>query len=432
MPRPATGTIVPPKGTRKSWAIRYYPTPGRRVNETLGRPEDGWNRSKAEGVLRDRLDEIRLDVWKPKEPPKKNIDDSATFSAPSFHEFAEGWFEANQHEWSERTRKDYRWALELHVLPFFADYQLGEISIEIVDRFRAVKLREAKLAPAQINKCLKRLSQILELAEEYELIPKNPARGKRRRAKEPPVRRTWVEPEQAMALIEQASWPMRPVIATLIGSGLRVGELAKMEWGDVSLATGTIKVREAKTEAGSFREVDLPAGLVQELTEWKMRSERLLHEWQRKHPDEAPVFLTKGSAKGGSPKGLRRQSEGNISARLKTAIRDANKHLAKEGIDAIPERVTPHSLRRTYASIRAALKDDPLYVSEQMGHRDVRFTLNVYSRAVKRRAKLSGAHLAEFDRALAWAELPASEKARKGTKGSEGGSEVHGVMLDSA
>jgi hypothetical protein len=59
--------------------------------------------------------------------------------------------------------------------------------------------------------------------------------------------------------------------------------------------------------------------------------------------------------------------------------------------------------------------DDPLYVSEQMGHKDVRFTLNVYRKAVKRRSKLSGAYLAEFDRALAWAELPTAEKAPKGT-----------------
>lgn len=71
--------------------------------------------------------------------------------------------------------------------------------------------------------------------------------------------------------------------------------------------------------------------------------------------------------------------------------------------------MTPYSLRRTYASLRAALGDDPLDAGEQMGHRDVRFTLNTYSRAVKRRSKLSGAYLAEFDRALAWAKLPTSK-----------------------
>lgn len=35
----------------------------------------------------------------------------------------------------------------------------------------------------------------------------------------------------------------------------------------------------AKTDAGSFREVDLPGGLVDELTEWKMRGVAELAEW---------------------------------------------------------------------------------------------------------------------------------------------------------
>jgi hypothetical protein len=54
-----------------------------------------------------------------------------------------------------------------------------------------------------------------------------------------------------------------------------------------------------------------------------------------------------------------------------------------------------------------------------MGQKDVRFTLNVYGKAVKRRVKLSGAYLAEYDRALARAELPTAEKARKGTSRPE-------------
>jgi integrase len=65
--------------------------------------------------------------------------------------------------------------------------------------------------------------------------------------------------------------------------------------------------------------------------------------------------------------------------------------------------VTPHSLRRTYASVRAALRDDP--VAEQLGHRDARFTFRVYQRAAKRRERLTGELLAAFDRALERAEM---------------------------
>ena len=55
---------------------------------------------------------------------------------------------------------------------------------------------------------------------------------------------------------------------------------------------------------------------------------------------------------------VRRQSAANVARRLKTAIRHANKRLRELGIEEISERVTPHSLRRTYASLRAASGDD--------------------------------------------------------------------------
>ncbi|HEY7151497.1 MAG TPA: hypothetical protein VH391_07435 [Solirubrobacterales bacterium] len=41
-------------------------------------------------------------------------------------------------------------------------------------------------------------------------------------------------------------------------------------------------------------------------------------------------------------------------------------------------RQVPHALRRTYASLRAALRDDPVYIAEQLGHTDPSFTFRVY------------------------------------------------------
>jgi integrase len=285
---------------------------------------------------------------------------------------------------------------------------LTEITIEEVDRYRAAKLREEKLAPAQINKTLKRLSQILEVAEEYGHIDRNPARGKRRRVKAPKVQRSWVEPEQAPALLEGASTYMRPVIATLIGGGMRVSEAVALDWSDVNLATGTLRVGKAKTDAGSYREVDMPSGLVQELTEWKMRGASDRARWREHNPDGGdPIFLSAHAGR------VRRQSAANVARRLKTAIKAANRKLDELGIESISERVTPHSLRRTYASMRAACGDDPVYIAEQAGHTDIRVTTRYYTKAVKRRAKLSGAYLAEYERALAWATL-AGEKALNG------------------
>jgi integrase len=160
----------------------------------------------------------------------------------------------------------------------------------------------------------------------------------------------------------------------------------------VSLPTGTIRIGSAKTDAG-IRHVDMPLGVVEELTEWGARRPAY------QGPGD-PVFVTNPS--NGEPA---RQTRRNVEAQLKKAIKRANERLAEVGIEPIAERVTPHSLRRTYASMRAAAGDDPVYIAEQLGHADMALTFRVYQKAVKRRVRLSGHHLSEFDRALEWAEM---------------------------
>ena len=73
-------------------------------------------------------------------------------------------------------------AAELPPAPFFAGHRLSKITLEQVDRYRREKVREGGLSPISINKTITRLGQILEVAVERELIPRNPAKvgGKRR------------------------------------------------------------------------------------------------------------------------------------------------------------------------------------------------------------------------------------------------------------
>ncbi len=388
MARPATGSVVEPRGARRSWAIRFRAN-GKRQNINLGKPEDGWNRQKAEAELANVLADVRRGIWQPpeREPVVVNAPE------PAFIEFASQWLAAISPELRPKTIVDYKWALELHLLPFFAEMRLGEITIEKVDAYRAWKVQEAKLAPNAINKTLTRLAQILEVAVEYGHIDKNTAKGKRRRVKSTEPKRTWVEPEQLMALIDAADRDFRPVVATLSGAGLRVGEAVALDWRDVNLSTGTLIVRESKTAAGEGREVDLPIGLREELATWRARSPRTA-------PTD-PVFVSR------ERNGQRsRQTPRNVQARLRTAVKAANEALKDEGIEEIGS-VSPHSLRRTYASLRAALRDDPIFIAEQLGHKDARFTFRIYQRAAKRRQKLSGRYLEAFDAALVWAHLGA-------------------------
>lgn len=104
-----------------------------------------------------------------------------------------------------------------------------------------------------------------------------------------------------------------------------------------------------------------------------------------------------------------------MQARLDTAVKEANARLADAGIEPIA-KVSPHSLRRTFASLRHALGEDPIYVAEQGGWSNPSFPMRVYAKAARRRQKLTGAHLAAFDRALDWAGV-SSGKVRENDRG---------------
>lgn len=383
MARKATGSVIEPKDGR-GWAIRFRAY-GKRRLVTLGTTEEGWNYEKAEERLRHVLADVERGVWQPHEPAPVEAPDEV----PTFHVFASEWVEARRPELRPRTIKDYRWALSHHLLPFFKDHRLSEITVAEVDRYKLAKVREGKLAAAQINKSLKRLSQILDVAVDYGYLPSNPAasKGGRRRVKESTPRRTWVEPEQLPALLDAAPKRHRAVVATLVATGLRVGELCALDWRDLDLSTGTLTVQESKTPAGR-REVDLPSGLLSELWDLAATSSQTA-------PDD-PVFVGRRGT---------RQTPDNVGRRLKSAIAKANVELEEAGIAPISERVSPHSLRRTYASLRFACGDDPVYVAEQGGWADPSFPIKVYAKAVKRRDRLSGAHLEAFDAALQWAAM---------------------------
>jgi integrase len=390
MARRATGQVVEPNGRQRSWALRFRAY-GKRRFVSLGRPEEGWNRERAEAELRHVLADVERDIWQPSKPAR------APGPEPTFHEFASEWFARHESEWRANTVIDYRWILSYHLLPFFGQHPLTDITVEEVDRYKLAKQREGVLSNNSINKSLTRLAQVLEEAVEYGKLDRNPAKGKRRRLKGEQRTRSWIEPEQLLALLDGADPYSRPVFATLAGTGMRPFEALALKWCDINLATGSIKVRESKTDAGT-REVDLPIGLAEELAEWKSRSPMTA-------PDDE-VFVTKIGSK---------QTKRNIQHRIKFAIKRANETLERDGIEPLSEQVSPYSFRRTYSSLRAARwldadgnlqpGDDPVYICEQMGHTDPTLTYRIYQRAVKRRERLDGAHLAAFDRALEWARM---------------------------
>jgi integrase len=69
---------------------------------------------------------------------------------------------------------------------------------------------------------------------------------------------------------------------------------------------------------------------------------------------------------------------------LAPAIELANTRLADVGEPPLPAGLTPHSLRRTFASVLYALGDTPPDVMAEMGHTTPALALSIYAHAMRR------------------------------------------------
>jgi integrase len=381
---------------------------GQRRYLTLG---TGWTRERAELELANVLADVRRGTWRPPEPEPVAPDG---VDEPTFHEFASEWYAARLEELRPRTAEDYEWALRCHLLPFFARHRLSEITIREVDRYRTTKLREGALSAGTLNKTITRLAQVLELAVEYGHLSANPARGRRRRVKAPPPRRTWLEPEHVKPLVDAASVRLqrggktsptprdRALAATAICAGLRIGELLALRWRDVDLAGGGIRVGDSKTEAG-VRTVDLWPELSDELATYKASLGRT---------PMANQFVF-GTRKRSGQRGPRiaeqhgQDTRQNVRKRLNRWVERAAEEL--EGLDdvpALPESVTPHSFRRTFAALLYLRGEDPVYVMEQLGHSDPKLALRIYTKVIgDRRRRGRGERLVAVVRGVEWAPM---------------------------
>jgi integrase len=372
MPRPATGQILERKSKdgRVLRTLRFR-AGGRRHTVPLGVV----SRAEAERELGFVMADVARGVWR----PPQRVDVPVEAVVPTFHEFAETWWTLHEREWRPRTVADYRWKLECHLLPAFGHRRLDELGVADVEQYAASKLAEARpLSARSVNATITLLAQILEAAADRDLIGRNPARGRGRKVRERPPIRTYLETAGQIAALMNAAHELdeearedrkhvqrRAILATLTFAGLRIGELCSLRWSDVDLSTGWLTVGEAKTPAG-LRRVKIRGAL-----------RPLLSAMRADHQgSDGFVFATRTG---------RRPSRENIRSRvLLASVERANGNLAKDRLPPLPQKLTPHSLRRTFASILYALGEDPGVVMDEMGHADPALSLRVYRQSMRR------------------------------------------------
>jgi integrase len=126
-----------------------------------------------------------------------------------------------------------------------------------------------------------------------------------------------------------------------------------LRWGDVDLAGGWLTVRKSKTDAGRRKVKIRPV----------LRDVLLAHK---------PLDVSVGAYVFGTAQG-KLQNSSNVRSRvIAKAVERANERLEDAGEPLLP-RLTPHGLRRTFASL--------LYAIGETSLADSRVNLNGASRS---------------------------------------------------
>lgn len=132
--------------------------------------------AEAERELHRVLAEVERGLWC---SPQKLRSSPEHADRWDFRALAGEWWSQTAPLISAGTQRGYRWRLDRHLLPHFADMRPEQISSESIERYLAAKLSEPEpLSATSINMTLTLLGAILESAVERGLIAGNPARAR--------------------------------------------------------------------------------------------------------------------------------------------------------------------------------------------------------------------------------------------------------------
>ncbi|KAA3500250.1 site-specific integrase [Agrobacterium tumefaciens] len=262
-----------PKGEAKSaWVVDYVDTAGKRRLKTFKL------KKQADQFAATATVEVREGT---------HVADSATVTVEEAGKF---WLKSGDAAGLERTSMDQRRQhFNLHIVPFVGTVKLSKISAPWVRTFQDT-LRENGRSQAMVKRVTVSLGSILADAQARGLVVRNAvhelskarsgtkASEKRAKAK----LRVGVDiPTNAeiKAILDAATGRYRPLLITMIFTGIRSSEARGLRWEDVDLQGKIMHIRQRadrygavgmpKSEAGQ-RTVPLPPMVVNTLREWQL------------------------------------------------------------------------------------------------------------------------------------------------------------------
>jgi len=236
-----------------------------------------------------------------------------------------------------------------HLNCIFKDMIFEEINPGVVRKY-ITERKEDGMAPATINRELSLLKSILYAAEYDGLIASNPIRGRRvkkleeNNSREKTILNLKLQDNDLRQLVECAAPHLKPILKIALITGMRRGEILKMQWKDINFRLGTIRIPKENSKSKKERVIPIDSILFNVLDSIEKKGDY--------------VFMNNWSGK-------RRK---NVNDAFRTACKRA-------GIESGRKKgLTFHDLRHL-AAYRLVKSMDIMAAAKILGHADVKMTM---------------------------------------------------------
>lgn len=243
----------------------------------------------------------------------------------------------------------YSWkqrVVRRRLVPAFGDRLIQAITPGLIEQYRAARLAEGHrgrpLKPATLNRYLALLKHMFAYAVREQWLDRNPV-SLVTFDKENNARDRVLSSDEYDRLQDVSAPHLRPINATAYYTGMRRGEILRLTWDRVDLASGLIKLRAEDTKTNEARLVPMLPDLTAMLR--RLYTMRALHE--------PHVFLL----------------DGKPVASIKTAFLAACRRAGIEGFRF-------HDFRHTAVTNLRRAGVDPLTIMKITGHK----TMAVFKR----------------------------------------------------
>ncbi len=305
------------------------------------------------------------------------------------------------------TFENYKYMYNTFVKPNFGKLRVTTLKKSDLKRFYNHLVDERGLQASTIDSVHTVLHQVLDMAVDDDYIRSNPSDGVLKELKQSHVfktekRRGLTKPEQELLLNFLKNHPIYnhwyPIFAVMVGTGLRVGELAGLRWCDIDLDEGIIDVnhtlvyydhRDESSKTGCYFNVHTPkteAGKRQvPMLEFVKEAFLKEREYQQLIGLKCKVtidgytdfiFLNRD---GGT------FYQGSLNKTIRRIIRDCNDEVLMKGEEnpVLLPHFSCHSLRHTFTTRMCEAGVNIKVMQDTLGHADISTTLNIYADVTK-------------------------------------------------